>query len=92
MVIKIKLYGDLRDKAPNSITNYGRPNTFIIKSEGVKLIKDILDKFKISSEEISHIFLNGVYSSPQKEVKKGDRVGIFPRRMGIIFEEIKSPF
>ncbi|MFX1391239.1 MAG: MoaD/ThiS family protein [Promethearchaeota archaeon] len=92
MQITVKLYGDLRMKAPNKNNLYGMPNTLTIKLEGIKTIFDILNKFNISIREISHIFLNGVYSNVQKEVKEGDRIGIFPRRMGLIFEEIKSPF
>jgi hypothetical protein len=92
MLITVKLYGDLREKAPNKSNSSGAPNTLTIKPEGIGTIMDILDKFKISKQEVSHIFLNGVYSEVQQEVKKGDRVGIFPRRMGLIFEEIKSPF
>ena len=56
MVIKIKLYGDLREKAPNKSNNYGIPNTLIIKPEGIETVNDILNKFSISKEEISHVF------------------------------------
>lgn len=92
MVITIKLYGDLREKITIKNNKFGMPNTLNINSEGIKIVNDILSKFDIIQEEISHIFINGIYSRIHNEVKEGDRVGIFPKRMGIIFEEIKSPF
>ncbi|MFW9987344.1 MAG: MoaD/ThiS family protein [Candidatus Odinarchaeota archaeon] len=54
-------------------------------------VLDILNKLGISKKEISHIFVNNLYSSPKKEIKDGDRIGIFPKRMGLIFVEIKNP-
>ncbi len=91
MVITIKLYGDLREKNTVKSNNFGKPNTLNIDSEGINIVNDILSKFDINQEEISHIFINGIYSGIHNEVKEGDRVGIFPKRMGIIFKEIKSP-
>ena len=53
---------------------------------------DVLNKFNITPDEISHVFVNCKYSGSEKEVKDGDRIGIFPKRMGLIFVEVKSPF
>lgn len=88
MVINIKLYGDLREKAPRLNSDNRSPSTLHIKTEGIKTVYDILNKFGITLEEISHIFINSKYSGPGKEVKNGDRIGIFPKRMGLIFVEI----
>lgn len=88
MPIKIKIYGDLREKAPELSINGGAPSTLNIKTDGINSIFDILNKFRINPDEISHIFVNGKYSGPGKEVKNGDRIGIFPKRMGLMFVEI----
>jgi molybdopterin converting factor small subunit len=47
-----------------------------------------LDKFGILEAEVSHVFVNGRYSGFGKEVSEGDRIGIFPKNMAIIFAEI----
>jgi len=92
MTIKVKLYGDLVEKAPQLGNNFGTPSNVVINPDGIKTVMDILNKYSITLDEISHIFVNGKYSGLGKEVKNGDRVGIFPKRMGLIFVEIKSPF
>jgi len=92
MVITIKLYGDLREKSPQLNNDTALPSTLNIEPEELKTVMDILNKFSIIQDEISHIFVNGKYSGSGKEVKNGDRIGIFPKRMGLIFVEVKSPF
>jgi molybdopterin converting factor small subunit len=88
MGIKIKLYGDLRDKIPQINNIGGAPITLNIKYEEINSIIDILNKYNIKLDEISHIFINSKYSGIEHQVKDGDRIGIFPKRMGIIFVEI----
>ena len=88
MVIKVKLYGDLRKKEPQQNSFEGAPSSFNIEDDGIETVFDILKKFSIEETEVSHIFVNHKYSGPGKEVKDGDRVGLFPRNMALIFEEI----
>ncbi|MFW9823000.1 MAG: hypothetical protein ACFFE4_08705 [Candidatus Thorarchaeota archaeon] len=88
MSIFIKLYGDLINKVPHNKIGTGIPNTLTIEINNLTTILEILEDLKITDEEISHIFVNGIYSGVGKLVKAGDRVGIFPRRMGIMFLEI----
>ena len=64
--------------------------TINIKSKGIKNALDILDKFIIEEDEISHIFVNGKYCGPGKEVRDGDRVGLFPKNMSLMFVEIPN--
>ncbi len=89
MSVIIKLYGDLREKI--SLDNYqkGAPETIKIDIDNFTTIFDILKKFKIEENEISHIFVNGSFCGPGKEIKDGDRVGLFPKRMGLMFVEIQ---
>ena len=90
MVISIKLYGDLRAKATISKNDVGTPSSFDLEMDKLKTVLDILIKLNIKEDEISHIFVNNRYSGIKKEVKNGDRIGIFPKRMGIMFVEIKN--
>lgn len=90
MAIKIKLYGDLRQKFPQTDSTGGAPVTLNIKSEEISTINAILNKFNITKEEISHIFVNNKFSGIENQLKDGDRIGIFPKRMGIIFVEIMN--
>ncbi|MFX1380329.1 MAG: MoaD/ThiS family protein [Promethearchaeota archaeon] len=88
MVIKIKLYGDLSVKFSVYKNERGLPSTLNIKPEKVKTVFDILNQYNIRPDEISHIFINNKYSRIENQIKDGDRIGIFPKRMGIIFVEI----
>jgi len=88
MPIKVKLYGDLRKKALQHNSNAGAPSTLNLEDDEIKKVFDILKKFNIEETEISHIFVNHKYSKSRKEIKNGDRVGLFPKNMGLIFVEI----
>lgn len=88
MVIRIKLYGDLKEKVPLSKNDPSAPSTLDIEINESKTVLEVLNKLNIKKDEISHIFLNNRYSGIKKEVKNGDRIGIFPKRMGIMFVEI----
>ncbi|MFX1574895.1 MAG: MoaD/ThiS family protein [Promethearchaeota archaeon] len=88
MSIIVKFYGDLKRKISLEDEDNGIPKTLEIKCNNLSTILDILENFNINEEEISHIFVNGNLCKLDKSIKDGDRVGIFPRKMGIIFLEI----
>ncbi len=88
MSIVVKLYGDLREKFPNKKRGAGIPHTLKIEVDNLITVLDIFEKLNIDNDEVSHIFINGIYSGAGKIVRKGDRVGIFPERMGLMFKEI----
>jgi sulfur carrier protein ThiS len=88
MAICVKLYGDLREKVPIQKYNGGIPKNVEFEDKNIRSVLDILDKLSINEMEISHIFVNGTYCGPGKIIKDGDRVGLFPRRMGLMFMEI----
>ena len=88
MSIMVKLYGALREKVNAPDLEKGLPLTLNIESNGIHRVLDIFDKLIIEEEEISHIFVNGKYCGVGKEVRDGDRVGIFPIKMSIMFVEI----
>ena len=88
MPILIKLYGKLRENVKDVDLEKGLPVTLNIEGSNVHFIYDIVEKFAISEDELSHIFVNGKYCGIGKEVRDGDRVGLFPKNMALIFAEI----
>ena len=90
MTITVKFYGDLREKFPQINNTGGVPVILNIKSEEITSVFAILSKFNIKLDEISHIFINNKYSGIKYQIKDGDRIGIFPKSMGIIFVEIMN--
>jgi molybdopterin converting factor small subunit len=85
MSIDLKLFGDLRKKADPKILGTLSLRLKINDSE-ITWITDILRKFKIEEDEVSHIFVNGRYSGLKKKVASGDKVSLFPRNMGLLYK------
>ena len=92
MAILVKLYGKLREKVKEFNLEEGLPVSFNIEPSEVHLVYDILEKFEIQQSELSHIFVNGKYSEVGKEVTDGDRIGLFPKNMALLFVEILPQF
>ena len=90
MSIKVKLYGDLKDKVPNQDRNNGAPRILNFEDGEIITVFDILKKLSIEENEISHIFVNYKYCGVGKSVKDADQVGIFPKRMALMFVEISN--
>ena len=88
MSVMVKLYGDLKKKISLDKEHNGLPKTIEIEFDNSRTILEILKKFNIIEKEISHIFVNGNLCSSEKKIKNKDRIGIFPKRMGIMFVEI----
>ncbi|MFX0186150.1 MAG: MoaD/ThiS family protein [Candidatus Hodarchaeota archaeon] len=86
MPIEIKFFGELREKVKNQIAKGGAPITMMIKNEDIETVSDILKKFTIDESETSHIFVSGIFSGFGKKVNDGDRVAIFPKRMGLLYK------
>ncbi|MEM2943862.1 MAG: hypothetical protein QW083_00280 [Methanomassiliicoccales archaeon] len=84
MAIKVKLYGKLKKYA--SIVDFsGQVGIVELDGSAIKSISDILKKLGINLEETSHLFLNNDYSAPEREVRDGDIVAIFPRDMALLY-------
>jgi len=86
--IHIKLYGELKDKLKEQGYSAGTPSTTDLKKDEIEIVSDILKKLNIDRSEISHIFVNGKYCGLGKDVKDGDRIGLFPKKMALNFIEI----
>jgi len=84
------LYGKLRENVKDVDLEKGLPFTLKIEESNVHIVNDIVDKFAIREDELSHIFVNGKYCGIGKEVREGDRVGLFPKNMALMFAEIRD--
>lgn len=85
MVVKVKLFGVLRDKAKaTDIT--GQIGVMEMDGGKVRSILDILKTLDLKEDEVSHLFLNNDYSGPGRSVSDGDTVAIFPRNMALLYK------
>ena len=88
MSIHVKLYGQLKDKLKEQNYSAGIPSTTDFMDHEIDIVLDILKKLNIDVSEIGHIFVNGKYCGSGKQLKEGDRIGLFPRNMALNFIEI----
>ncbi len=88
MPILVMLYGKLRENVKDVDLENGLPVTLNIEKSNVYFVYDIIEKFAISEDELSHIFVNSKYCGIGKEIRDGDRVGLFPNNMALMFAEI----
>jgi molybdopterin converting factor small subunit len=86
MTILVKIFGDLRKKVKDYEFTGALPLTIKLESYGINTVGDILKRYEISSEETHHLFVNSVYSGLEKKVHDGDRVGIFPKNMALLYK------
>ncbi len=91
MNINLLLFGNLKTKIRSNNITPGSPVKINLNTEEkIYTIYDILKKFGLEENEISHIFVNGKYCGMGTILHEGDRVGIFPKNMGLIFAEIEK--
>jgi len=88
MELKVKLYGTLKEKVKKSVLTGENSDILNINGKENIRVSDTLNALGISESEISHIFVNNKYCGIGKEIKNGDRIGIFPKNMAIMFAEI----
>ncbi|MBY9014307.1 MAG: MoaD/ThiS family protein [Candidatus Lokiarchaeota archaeon] len=86
MTILVKIFGDLRKKIEGSKISGSLPLNLHIESDEIETIADVLNKYAIEKEETSHLFVNGSYSGFNKKLKDGDRVGLFPKNMSLLYK------
>jgi len=86
MPIKVKIFGDLKDKLPQKTSDIGVPIIVKLGSKGIERVSSIIDKLSFKESEISHIFVNHKYSGFTKKVYEGDIVALFPKNMGLLYK------
>ena len=85
MMIEVHLYGKLRRFTDNQ--DPSRDSIVHVPTEDGDTIEDIVRRIGIPFEELgSNIFLNGEYSALERKVADGDRLGIFPDNMQLLYK------
>ncbi len=90
MSIEIRFYGNLRKKTSDLDDETGTIGITKLK-ENFEDISEVLKKFKINEEEVSHIFLNGEYSDPSRKIEQGDRLALFSKDMALLYKWYFKP-
>ena len=84
-MIEVHLYGKLRHFTDNQDPT--RDSIICTRVEEGDTIEDIIRHIGIPHEALgSNIFLNGEYSALGREVKDGDRLGVFPNDMQLLYK------
>jgi hypothetical protein len=84
-MIEVHLYGKLRRFTDNQ--NPSRDSIINVPMEDGDSIENIAQRIGIPLEELgSNIFLNGEYSALTRKVNDGDRLGIFPNDMQLLYK------
>ena len=84
-MIEVHLYGKLRRFTDNQ--DASRDSIVYIPVEEGDTIMDIVRRIGIPHDALgSNIFLNGEYSALRRKVKDGDRLGIFPNDMQLLYK------
>ncbi|HID61173.1 MAG TPA: hypothetical protein EYP49_00275 [Anaerolineae bacterium] len=93
-MIEVHLYGRLRRFANPSTSSGHRQqdptgdSVLHVPVTGIETIEDIVRRLGIPREELGrNIFLNGQLSTLSREVKDGDRLGLFPWDMSLLYRQ-----
>ena len=85
-MIEIYLYGKLRRFADRQDPT--SDSVLHISVKGRETIGDIVERIGIPREELGrNIFLNGTLSALSREVRDGDRLGLFPWDMSLLYRQ-----
>ena len=84
-MIEVHLYGKLRRFTDNQDPT--KDSIVYVPFTGGNTIRDVAGRIGIPLQEIgNNIFLNGAYSILEKNVKDGDRLGLFPDDMQLLYK------
>ncbi|MCH8864783.1 MAG: MoaD/ThiS family protein [Chloroflexi bacterium] len=84
-MIEVHLYGKLRRYTNN--LDPSRDSVIRLPAAEAETIQDIIRQIGIPREELgNNVFLNGEYSDFTRKVKAGDRLGIFPDDMQLLYK------
>jgi molybdopterin converting factor small subunit len=84
-MIEVHLYGKLRRFTDNQ--DPSRDSIITAPVRDGDSIESIVQRIGIPPEELgNNIFLNGKYSALERKVSDGDRLGIFPDDMQLLYK------
>jgi hypothetical protein len=82
-VVEVYLYGELRRYAPRREVR-GESVVFSTVKSG-DTVGEVIERLGIDLTEVSNIFHNGRLTKPGSKVRAGDRLGVFPTNMGLLY-------
>ncbi|RLI09086.1 hypothetical protein DRO42_05215 [Candidatus Bathyarchaeota archaeon] len=83
-MIEVHLYGKLRRFSENQDPR--RKSVIQVPAEDGDTIESVIRRIGIPMSEVgSNIFLNGEYSKLTRRVEDGDRLGLFPDDMQLLY-------
>ncbi len=88
MNLKVRLYGEFRELASENSRKIGIVDLEVSPEDK---ILDVLETLGVEPSEVSHIFLDGEYSSQKRKISDGERLAIFPRDMGLLYKWYFDP-
>ncbi len=83
MAVEVRLYGKLRRFG--TLKEVNSDSTVAVEVSEGETVQAVLRRLGVAREEVSNIFLNGRLAGPEQEVKDGDRMGLFPRDMSLLY-------
>lgn len=75
MQVSVKLFATLTSHRPGVTAGVPFPTEV---SEGAT-VEDLIQRLQLPSDEISVVYVNGLYRSRADELRPGDEVGLFPK-------------
>ncbi len=85
IAVEVHLFGKLRRFTPNP-DHFGE-SVLLIEFIRDDSVEDIIQRIGIPLYEVgSNIFVNGEYSGLRRKVQDGDRLGIFPDDMQLLYK------
>ena len=85
MKLRIHLYGRLRRFTDNPAP--GKPSVITIDVHSGTTIRGALEEAGVPTDDVgTNIFLNGRYSSLDRAVNEGGRLGVFPDDMNLLYK------
>lgn len=84
-MIEVHLYGKLRRFSKDQ--DHKGESTVLVTVRNGDRIADIIERIGIPMKEVGNlIFLNGKYSTQTRIVSDGDRLGLFPNDMQLLYK------
>ncbi len=83
-MIELHLYGKLRRFTDNQ--DASGQSVLLVPCQSGDSIGDVLTRLGVPHRETSNIFVNGELCALSKEIQDGQRVGVFPDDMALLYK------
>ena len=83
-MIELHLYGKLRRFTATQETQ--GESVIMVPCQAGECVGDVLTRLGVPHAETSNIFINGALCALSKNVNNGERVGVFPDDMALLYK------